>query len=79
MNVDPAPGVDSIHIANKRGVAARVAKQPPEASAVVQEVHAEAPVASRSAVEVNPALDLLKKAHAQLLERRQGIEVSWCA
>jgi hypothetical protein len=53
---------------------ADAAKQPPKPPAIAQAVHAEAPVSSPPAVEANPALDLLKKAHAQLLERKQSIE-----
>jgi len=59
----------------KRGaVAANDAKKPPEPPAIAKAVHADAPVSSPPAVEANPALDLLKKAHAQLIERRQSIE-----
>jgi hypothetical protein len=53
---------------------ADAANQQPEPPAIPQAVHAEAPVSSPPAVEANPALDLLKKAHAQLIARRQNIE-----
>ena len=46
----------------------------PEPTAHPQAVHGEAPVSSPPAAEVNPALDLLKKAHAQLIGRKQSIE-----
>ena len=50
-------------------VAARPA---PKAPAELQAVHTE--LSSVPAVAPNPALDLLKRAHAQLIERKQSIE-----
>lgn len=60
--------------AAKAPVAAKPMKPAPEPPAIAQAVQAKARMASHPAVEANPALDLLKKAHAQLLERRQSIE-----
>ncbi len=50
--------------------AAKQAEPPAQRSSALSE----APVPSRPAVDVNPALDLLKQAHAQLIERKQNIE-----
>ncbi len=66
--------------ASKGAVPVKAAKQPPERPAIAQAGHAESPVSPPLAVEANPALDLLKKAHAQLLERKQSIvKLSWRA
>jgi hypothetical protein len=55
-------------------VAPRVATQPPEPPAIAQPIQAEAPVSVPQTIAANPALDLLKQAHRQLVERRQSIE-----
>ena len=64
--------------ASKGAVAPEAATQPPakqpEPPAISQAIQAEAPVSALPAVEANPALDLLKKAHGQLVERKQSIE-----
>jgi hypothetical protein len=46
----------------------------PEPPAELQEPMGEVRVSSYAEVHVNPALDLLKQAHSQLIERKQGIE-----
>ena len=46
----------------------------PEPPAIAQAIQAEAPVSVPQTVVANPALDLLKQAHSQLVDRRQSIE-----
>ena len=62
--------------ASNGAVAPKVATQPPqpEPPAIVQAIQTEAPVSAPQNVAANPALDLLKQAHRQLVERRQSIE-----
>jgi hypothetical protein len=58
----------------QKAVTPEVTQLAPEPSAAVQPVPTEMPVSSVAAVAASPALDLLKKAHAQLIERKQSIE-----
>jgi hypothetical protein len=60
--------------AQKSAEAPAAGQQAPASPAKPPAVHGEAPVSSPPAVEANPALDLLKKAHAQLTGRKQSIE-----
>jgi hypothetical protein len=62
--------------ASNGAVAPRVATQPaqPEPPAIAQAIQAEAAVSVPQTIAANPALDLLKQAHRQLVERRQSIE-----
>lgn len=46
----------------------------PELPAQPHAVHGEGPVSLPPALKVNPALDLLKKAHVQLIDRKQSLE-----
>jgi hypothetical protein len=54
--------------------ASKAAKQATETAVVPQAGSGKAPVLSPPAVEANPALNLLKQAHAQLTLRKQSIE-----
>ena len=60
--------------ANRETVSPKTVKQAPELPGQPQTVDGEAPVSAPPAVAENPALDLLKKAQAQLIDRKQGIE-----
>ena len=54
-----------------KGAAAAKAAEP---RVVAKAVNDETAVSDPGAVEANPTLDLLRKAHAQLLERKQSVE-----
>jgi hypothetical protein len=60
--------------ATKGAATPKAAKQATEPAVVPQAGSGKAPVSSPPAVEANPALDLLKQAHAQLTLRKQSIE-----
>lgn len=62
--------------AQKRAVAPDPAEPVREPAAQPQSEHAQTPLSSPPTLEANPALDLLKKAHAQLVERKHGIEAA---
>jgi hypothetical protein len=60
--------------AQKGAKATGNAQQVPEPPAQPQAVDHEAAVSFPPAMELNPALGLLKKAHSQLIDRKQSIE-----
>jgi hypothetical protein len=64
--------------ASNGAMAPRTATQPParqpEPPAIAHAIQAEAAVSTPQTVAANPALDLLKKAHSHLVERKQNIE-----
>jgi predicted phage-related endonuclease len=61
--------------AQKAAAVPEAAKQAPEPPAQPLAVHGEATVLSHpAATDASPTLDLLKRAHAQLIDRKQSIE-----
>jgi hypothetical protein len=60
--------------AQKSSAPPEAPEQVPEPPAPLRAAGSEAPVLSKPATNANPALDLLKKAHVELVNRRKSIE-----